>query len=100
MPRKTSPIAPIAQKSPSIKEFIKAGFGLGIGSVLAFMMFIAIAACFFVPGFIIVTKQQKKPKEERSTGLLVLGYILMGVGMIVGLGFGAGVFFGSLSEDL
>lgn len=84
----------------NIRSFMKAGFGLGLGSMMAAVLFIAVGAALFVPGYIIVAKQNKKPKEERSTGLLVAGFVLMGIGMIVGLGFGAGPFFGALTESL
>ena len=43
-------------------------------------------------------RQFKLPKEERSTGMIILGFILMGIGMIVGLGFGIGIFFDSLGD--
>lgn len=86
--------------SPSIRSYTKAGFGFGLGGMLSGVVFIAVAALLFVPGFIIVTKQNKKPKEERSTGMLVLGFVLMGIGMIVGLGFGATTFFSSLGDSL
>lgn len=79
---------------------MKAGFGLGLGSAMAAVLFVAVGVALFVPGYIIVAKQNKKPKEERSTALLVTGFVLMGLGMIVGLGFGAGPFFGALGESL
>lgn len=90
----------MAKKSPTIRSYAAAGFGLGLGGMMAGVVYVAVAALLFVPGFIIVTKQNKKPKEERSTGMLVLGFVLMGVGMIVGLGFGATAFFTELGENL
>ena len=95
MPRKTS-----STPTHSIGEYAKVGFGLGLGSLAAFLIFTCIALVFFIPGFIIVIKQRKLPKEERNTTLQVVGFILMGIGMIVGLGFGASVFFGELGELL
>jgi hypothetical protein len=81
-------------------EYVKAGFGLGLGSIAAVIIALIVAACLFIPGFMIVFKQNKLPKEERSTGWLVFGYILMALGMIIGLGFGVGVFFESLSSTM
>jgi uncharacterized membrane protein HdeD (DUF308 family) len=93
-------MAPKRESPGSIRGFMKAGFGLGLGSMMAAVLYIAVGAALFVPGFIIVAKQNKKPKEERSMPLLVTGFVLMGLGMIVGLGFGAGPFFGALAENL
>lgn len=85
---------------PSVGQFVTAGFGVGVGSMFATMIFMLIAVALFVPGYIIVKKQNVKKKEERSTGTLVIGFILMGLGMVLGLGFGAGVFFGALGDSL
>lgn len=84
----------------SIGDFMKAGFGLTLGSFLASIIFMFLAVILFVPGFIMVTKQQKKPKDQRNTTVWITGYVLMGLGMILGLGFGAGAFFGTLGNDL
>lgn len=84
----------------SLGEYIKAGFGLGVGSILALMIFILIAAGLFIGGFIMVHRELKKPKDQRSTATLVIGFILMGLGMVVGLGFGAPMFFGALGEAI
>ena len=78
---------------------MKFGFGVTVGSYLASMIFLFIAMLFFIPGLIIVIKQNKKPTEERKTSLLVLGFVLMAIGMIFGLGFGASAFFGELEEQ-
>lgn len=83
----------------SVGSFIKAGFGLGVGSILATIVFLLIAVALFVPGFIMVKSEQKKDKEKRNTTKLVFGYILMGLGMILGMGFGAGIFFSLLGDE-
>ena len=90
----------MAKKSSALKGLITIGFGITLGSLLATLLFILLAMCLFVPGFIIVYKQNKLPKEKRNTALLVLGFILMGLGVVIGLGFGAGVFFSQLGEEL
>ena len=90
----------VENASPGIGQYIKMGFGLGLGSAVVFMILTFVAMLFFIPGFIMVYKQNKLPKEQRKTGLLIVGFILMGIGMIIGLGFGAGAFFGQLGEEL
>ena len=81
-------------------NLIKAGFLLSIGGIAATIIFILIAVALFVPGYILVAKQHKKPKEQRDKGLLITGYVLMGIGAVVGLGFGASALFGLIGEDL
>lgn len=89
-----------ADSFPSTKSFIKMGFGLGIGSMLATIIFMIIAAALFIPGFIIVKKQHANPKEEREKGLLITGYVLMGLGAVIGVGFGASTLLSLIGEDL
>lgn len=83
----------------STRSYIRAGFGLGVGTILATIVFMIVAMAFFVPGFIIVKKQHKKDKKERNTGMLVTGYVLMGLGVVLGMGLGAGIMFQSLGEE-
>lgn len=90
----------MASSSSSMSTMIRTGFGLTVGGLLASMIFIVIAMAFFIPGFILVKKEQKKPKSERNGTTLVVGYVLMGLGMIIGVGFGSGTFFSSLSGDV
>lgn len=95
MPRRNS-----KKSSPGIGELAKIGFALGIGSMLTGVIFLLFGIAFFIPGFIIVLKQRKLPKEKQSTGLLVTGFILMGLGVAIGLGFGASVFLGLLGDAI
>jgi 4-hydroxybenzoate polyprenyltransferase len=83
----------------SMGSFIKAGFGLGVGSILATIIFMLIAVALFIPGFIMVKSEQKKDKDKRNTTKLVIGYILMGLGMVLGMGFGASIFFSMLGGE-
>ena len=76
------------------------GFFGGLGSGLATMIFVFIAMVLFIPGLIIVIMQNKKPKEDRNTGLLVLGFALMGLGVIAGMGMGFFVFADLLTENI
>jgi hypothetical protein len=91
--------APVSVTS-SNGTFFRMGFFSSLGGILAMMIFVFIGLLFFIPGLIIVMKQHKKEKADRSTGMLVLGYILMGIGMILGLGMGLGAFASQLSEDM
>lgn len=76
------------------------GFFSSLGSGLALMIFTFIGMLLFIPGLIIVMKQNKEPKDQRNTGMLVLGFILMGLGMIVGMGIGFGMFAFALGENI
>lgn len=90
-------------KSPattSLKEYIKAGFGMTLGSVAVFMICIFLAMCFFIPGFVLLNLEQKRPKEKQRTWMKVVAFILMGIGCIVGLGFGFGPMLGELVSEL
>lgn len=80
---------------------VRFGFGVGLGSGLAMILFMLVAAIMFVPGFIMVKQEQKKKKEGKEVNMtkLVIGYVLMGLGMIMGLGFGAGTFFSTLGGE-
>jgi hypothetical protein len=106
MPSKSSRSRPSAARArpkssgPSIGELAKVGFGLGLGSMASFVIFAFLGMLFFVPGLLIVLKQRKLPKEERSTGVLVMGYILMFIGAILGLGMGLGLIGGLLMGDV
>jgi uncharacterized oligopeptide transporter (OPT) family protein len=73
------------------------GMGLGIFGSLIFYMFIAVV--FFVSGFVLLKREQKKPKEQQSDGMKGLAYALMAFGMIFGLGFGGGIFFSELGGE-
>jgi len=88
------------QKTESPMSLIKYGFFTSLGSWLSLMIFTCIGLLFFIPGLIIVMKQNKKTKEERKQGLVVLGFVLMGIGMIVGLGMGLFLFSSLLVESM
>ena len=80
--------------------YIRTGFGFGIGSLLATMIFVAFGMGLFIGGYIIVKKEQKKPKDERQIPLLVTGYIMMFSGSVIGLGLGFGTALTTLGGDL
>jgi hypothetical protein len=80
-------------------NYAKPAFGMGLGLFGSLIFYMLIAVLLFVPGFIIVKKERAKPKDKQSDGMKALGYILMGFGMIIGMGFGAGIFFGELGGE-
>jgi hypothetical protein len=73
------------------------GFSLGMFGGLIFYMFLAVI--FFVSGFVLLKREQKKSKEEQSDGMKAAAYVLMAFGMIFGLGFGGGIFFSELGGE-
>lgn len=81
-------------------SYFQFGFFAGLGSGLATLIFTLVGMLFFIPGLIIVLKQNKKPKEQRNKGLLITGFILMGIGLIVGAIFAIGLFGSALIENI
>jgi formate hydrogenlyase subunit 3/multisubunit Na+/H+ antiporter MnhD subunit len=79
---------------------VSIGFGLTVGSIAATLIFIAIGMLLFIPGFLIVKNEQKKPAGQQSAGLKALGYILMIIGCLVALGLGFGMLLGMLGDEL
>lgn len=98
--RRSAPSSAAPAKEGWFSSYVKAGFGITFGSVLAIMIFLAVAIGIFIVGFIMVKKETKKPKEQQNTTRKVVGFVLMGLAMVVGLGFGAPVFFGLLAESV
>lgn len=78
----------------SIKQYAKMGFGVGVGVIAAQLIYMAIGLVLFVIGLRMLSRARK------SNGSVVPAYIVMGLGMIVGLGLGAGIFFENLSKNL
>mgnify|MGYP003349999096 CR=1 FL=1 len=73
-----------------IGNYIKTGFGLGIGVIGAQMIFILLGVVFFILG------QIELKKARANGGSLVFPYILMVLGVVFGLGLG----FGQLMENV
>lgn len=78
-----------------IKDFAKAAFGTGLG--LAGNLLLGLA--FLIPGLLIVTRENRKPRSSRNTALLVIGFIMMVLGVVLGLGMGADVLIGDLKNE-
>jgi len=62
----------------------------GAGFLTAFSGALLLGMAFGIPGLILVTRENQKPKSRRNQTLLILGFILMAIGVALGLGFNAG----------
>lgn len=79
-------------------SLVKTGFGLGIGSLLAGIIFVAIGMGFFFTGFVIYKREAKKKPADQRAGTKVFGIVLMALGTLLGLGFGATVLLDSIGD--
>jgi glycerol uptake facilitator-like aquaporin len=85
--------------STTLKNYWKAGFGTGGGVISAFMAAMFVALLFFIPGFILITRENKKSKESRDTTMLVVGFVLMFIGVILSAGAFGGTALNSLANQ-
>lgn len=69
-------------------------FKFGAGFMTAQILFLAIGLIFLVIGMDML----KKARKEKTS--LTVPYIVMGLGVILGLGLGGGMFFENLTENL
>lgn len=60
------------------------------GFLAVFSSALVLGMAFGIPGLILVTRENKKPKSSRNQTLLIIGFILMALGVALGLGFNAG----------
>lgn len=60
------------------------------GFLAVFSSALVLGMAFGIPGLILVTRENQKPKSRRNQTLLILGFILMAIGVALGLGFNAG----------
>lgn len=78
----------------TIKQYAKMGFGVGVGVIAAQLIYMALGLILFVVGLSMLSRARK------NNSSVVPAYIVMGIGMVVGLGLGAGIFFDNLSRNL
>lgn len=81
---------------PSITNFIKQGFGLGVGFQFSIIIFIIIGFLFFLPGYIIYKKELDAGKKGTATQ--ITGVVLMGIGVIIMGGFGFGMLLDGINN--
>ena len=75
------------------------GLGAGLGAGLSTMLYIFIGMLFFIPGVVLLSQERKKPKDKQNSSMVILAFVLMAIGSIVGLGMGAGFLFSSIMEE-
>ena len=78
--------------------FLESAVGTA-GGLTAISGALLLGLAFGIPGFSLVTRENKKPKAQRNTGLLVLGFVLMILGGGFGLGLDAGGLFESVADQ-
>jgi hypothetical protein len=90
----------VKSKSPSaFKSAFTFGLGASLGAAFITMLLIGLALLFFIPGLLMLSAERKKKKEDQDESKLIIAYVLMGIGVILGLGMGANFLFSNLMED-
>lgn len=79
-----------------LKSLVKTGFGLGIGIGLASMIFLAVGMALFIGGYVMFMKEKKSSQPVQSKK--IFGIVLMGLGCIIGLGFGGPILLDSIGD--
>ena len=79
---------------PTIKNYAKMGFGFMGGALAAQIIFIAIGLIFFLIGMRMLAGARKQGTSK------IPAYVFMGIGVVVGLGLGAGFFFENVSKNM
>ena len=69
--------------------FLESLVGTG-GALGAISGALVLGMTFGIPGLILITKENAKPKSQRNQSMLIIGFILMAIGVALGLGFNAG----------
>lgn len=80
-------------------DIVKYSFASGLGFMGSVVVYMFVGMLFLIPGIYLVMKEHKKPKEKRSTGMQILGVILIAIGCVIGLGMGSS-FLGMGISDL
>ena len=83
-----------------LKSIFKESFAGTAGGLAAVSGALLLGLLFGVPGFILVTRENSKPKYRRNQALLILGFILMAIGVMLGLGLNAGGLFEGIANSL
>jgi hypothetical protein len=82
-----------------IANAFKFGLGAGVGFGLSHMIFLLVGMAFFFPGLIMLSKERKKPAQQKNTTNIYIAYALMAIGCVLGLGLGAGFLFTNALAD-
>lgn len=86
----------MAKLGTLIKNGFGLGLGLGFGSILAMIAFMAVGIGLFIGGYIMFMKEKKSEKPVQSKK--IVGVVLMGLGCLIGLGFGAPMLLESIGD--
>lgn len=73
----------------TIKTYVKLGFGLGLGSILATLLFLAAGMGLFLGGYVLYKKSKAIGKESQDKTTMIIGIVMMALGCLIALGFGA-----------
>lgn len=82
-----------------LKSIFKESFVGAAGGLTAISGALLLGLLFGIPGFILVTRENSKPKSERNQGMLIFGFILMAIGVMLGLGLNAGGLFDGIAAQ-
>ena len=80
--------------SPTLRSYFKMGFGVVGGAIAVQLIFMAIGLALFMIGMRMLAGARKNNSSP------VGAYVFMGLGMIVGLGLGAGFFFDNVAKNM
>lgn len=78
----------------TIKNYAKMSFGFIGGALVAQIIFMIIGLTFFLIGMRMLAGARKNGTSK------VPAYIFMGLGMVVGVGMGAGFFFDNVAKNM
>lgn len=68
----------------SIKNYAKAGFGLGLGLMLAQILYLLLGLALFIPGLMLVKKgRDSNTKQIQSDTEYYGGMVMMGLGVVL-----------------
>lgn len=80
-------------------SIFKASGAGAAGGITAVAGSLLIGMALGIPGAILVMRENKKPKAKRNMAFLILGFILMILGVALGLGFNAGGLMNSIGNQ-
>jgi uncharacterized membrane protein YfcA len=84
-------------KTP-IMNYARSSFGFGLGFLASYMLFIFLGMLFFIPGLYLMRRERAKPVEQRDRMMQIIGFVLMIIGAVFGLGMGFGILGDSIGD--
>ena len=80
--------------SSTIKNYAKMGLGFMGGALAAQIVFMIIGIIFFLIGMSMLAGARKNKRSP------IPAYVVMGLGVVLGFGIGAGLFFENISKNM